>query len=148
MAAAAAGLAAIMRANPLVFQALQWFGAAYLVWMGVHLIRARVDAAAQAQESERAAWSYLRQAMAVSLTNPICVSFFPLFLKPQASAATIGVMMLHVTLISLAYQAALVLLGNKVANALRGIPSARKIATRLAGVALIGFGLKLAVDNR
>ena len=28
------------------------------------------------------------------------------------------------------------------------LPSARKIATRLAGLALIGFGLKLAANNR
>jgi len=88
----------------------------------------------------------------VSLTNPkvilFFVSFFPLFLKPQASTATLAVMMLHVTVISLLYQGALVLVGNKVAAALRNIPSARRLATRLAGLALIGFGIKLAANNR
>ena len=37
MVAAVAALAAIMQSNPVVFQALQWFGAGYLVWMGVQL---------------------------------------------------------------------------------------------------------------
>lgn len=152
MFAAAAGLAAIMRANPFIFQALQWFGAAYLVWMGIGLLRARVDSAVQTEEPRKSAWKYFRQATAVSLTNPkvilFFVSFFPLFLKPQASTSTIGIMMAHVTLISLIYQGGLVLLGNRVANALNSLPSARKIATRLAGITLIGFGIKLATSNK
>ena len=152
MVAAAAGLAAIMRANPVLFQALQWFGAAYLVWMGVGLIRTKIHAAEGAPEPTRSPWSYFRQAFTVSLTNPkvilFFVSFFPLFLKPQASTVTLAVMMVHVTVISLMYQWALVLVGNKVARALRSIPSARRLATRLAGLALIGFGIKLAANNR
>jgi leucine efflux protein len=145
MFAAAAGLAAIMQANPLAFQALQWFGAAYLVWMGVQLLRARIDPVTPTEEPRKAPWTYFRQALAVSLTNPkvilFFVSFFPLFLKPQASTMTIGVMMFHVTLISLVYQSGLVFLGNKVAVGLRRLPSARRIATRLAGITLIGFGI-------
>jgi len=152
MFAAAAGLAAIMRANPFVFQTLQWFGAAYLVWMGIGLLRARVDSAVQTEEPRKSPWMYFRQATAVSLTNPkvilFFVSFFPLFLKPQASTSTIGIMMAHVTLISLLYQGGLVVLGNRVASALKTLPSARKIATRLAGITLIGFGIKLATSNK
>jgi len=152
MFAAAAGLAAIMRANPFVFQTLQWFGAAYLVWMGIGLLRARVDSAVQTEEPRKSPWMYFRQATAVSLTNPkvilFFVSFFPLFLKPQASTSTIGIMMAHVTLISLIYQGGLVVLGNRVASALKTLPSARKIATRLAGITLIGFGIKLATSNK
>jgi threonine/homoserine/homoserine lactone efflux protein len=41
MVAPAAGLAAVMNADPVLFRALQWFGAAYLCWMGVQLLRAR-----------------------------------------------------------------------------------------------------------
>jgi len=57
-------------------------------------------------------------------------------------------MMAHVVVISLAYQTALVLVGNAVAARLRGLPAARTVATRLAGIALIGFGIRLAVGNR
>jgi threonine/homoserine/homoserine lactone efflux protein len=76
------------------------------------------------------------------------VSFFPLFLSPDASTLTLGAMMAHVTVLSLLYQGLVVLLGNHVAHALRALPSARIIATRLAGIALVGFGIKLATDNR
>ena len=44
--------------------------------------------------------------------------------------------------------AGLVLVGNAVARRLRAIPSVRRIATRLAGIALIGFGVKLVTSNR
>jgi leucine efflux protein len=76
------------------------------------------------------------------------VSFFPLFLTPDASPVTLGIMMAHVTLLSLLYQGLLVLLGNRVANALRALRSARRVATRLAGIALVGFGIKFATSNR
>lgn len=152
MVAAVAGLAAIMQSNPVVFQALQWFGAGYLVWMGVQLLRANMAGTDVAAEPQRSPAVYFRQAFAVSLTNPkvilFFVSFFPLFLTPDASALTLGVMMAHVTVLSLLYQGLLVLLGNRVARALRGLPSARKVATRLAGLALIGFGIRLAAAHR
>ena len=152
MLAAVAGLAATMRANPLLFSALQWFGAAYLCWMGIQLLRTPISAAPAAQNEQNSPRVYFRQALAVSLTNPkvilFFVAFFPLFIQPQASTLTLVAMMAHVTLLSLLYQAGLVLLGNGVATRLKNLPSARKIATRLAGLALIGFGLKLAANNR
>lgn len=148
MVAAAAGLAAVMNSNPIFFQALQWFGAAYLCWLGLQLLRSPLAQDATTPEPHKSAWRYFRQACAVSLTNPkvvlFFVAFFPLFLRPGSSNATLVAMMAHVMIISFLYQAGLVLVGNAVARRLRAIPSARKIATRLAGIALIGFGVKLA----
>lgn len=152
MVAAVAGLATIMQANPLLFQGLQWFGAAYLCWMGLQLLLTSIHQSTAKPEPKQSAWIYFRQAFAVSLTNPkvilFFVAFFPLFLSADASSATLAVMMLHVTVLSLLYQVGLVLLGNQIAQRLKALPSARKIATRLAGLALIGFGVKLALNNR
>jgi threonine/homoserine/homoserine lactone efflux protein len=95
---------------------------------------------------------YFRQAFAVSLTNPkvvlFFVAFFPLFLRVDASPITLGAMMAHVTVISFLYQLGLVLIGNAAARALSSLPVARTAATRLAGLALIGFGVKLALSTR
>ena len=152
MVAAVIGLAAAMKANPLLFEALQWFGAAYLCWMGVQLLRTRADAADAPAAERKSGWVYFRQALAVSLTNPkvilFFVAFFPLFLRRESSSATLAAMMVHVTVISFVYQAGLVLLGNAIARRLAALPSARKIATRLAGIALVGFGIKLALGHR
>jgi leucine efflux protein len=152
MVAAVAGLAAVMNANPILFRGLQWFGAAYLCWMGFQLIRSRVEGGWVIEEPVKSGSMYFRQAFAVSLTNPkvvlFFVAFFPLFLSADASPVTLGIMMAHVTIISFFYQAGLVLIGNVVALKLSSLPYARKLATRLAGVALIGFGIKLALSNR
>lgn len=152
MVAAVAGLAAVMNSNPILFQSLQWFGAAYLCWLGLQLLRSPVSRDATNPEPHKSAWRYFRQACVVSLTNPkvvlFFVAFFPLFLRPGSSTTTLVAMMVHVTIISFLYQAGLVLVGNAVARRLRAIPSARRIATRLAGIALIGFGVKLATSNR
>ena len=151
MLAAVLGLAAVMAAEPALFRALQWFGAGYLVWMGIQLLRTQV--APDAGEAPRqSGWKLFRQAFAVSLTNPkvilFFVAFFPLFMRADATPATLAAMMAHVTLISLLYQALLVVLGNAVAARLRAWPSARKVAMRLAGIALVGFGVRLATDTR
>lgn len=152
MVAAVAGLAAVMNANPGVFQALQWFGAAYLCWIGVQLLRARVGHDPARAEPRKSGSVYFRQGFAVSLTNPkvvlFFVAFFPLFLRADSPPSTLAAMMVHVTLISFAYQAGLVLAGNAIAARLAALPSARRVATRLAGIALIGFGVKLALGNR
>jgi len=152
MVAAVAGLAAVLQANPIIFKALQWFGAGYLVWMGVQLLRSKVSGEGTVAEPVRAPAVHFRQAFAVSLTNPkvilFFVSFFPLFLSPNSSPTTLVAMMVHVTVLSLVYQGALVLIGNRVALVMRGLPYARTLATRLAGVALIAFGIKLAAGNR
>lgn len=151
MLSAAVGLAAVIRAYPIIFQALQWFGAAYLCWIGYQLIRSN-NLAPATREERKSARVYFRQAFAVSLTNPkvvlFFVAFFPLFMSAGASTVTLIAMMAHVTLLSLLYQTGMVLVGNAVARRLAALPSARKWATRLAGCALIGFGLKLAASNR
>lgn len=36
---AVAGVAAMLKANPLVFHAVQYLGAAYLLWVGITLLR-------------------------------------------------------------------------------------------------------------
>ncbi|HWI41437.1 MAG TPA: LysE family translocator, partial [Verrucomicrobiae bacterium] len=79
MLAAAAGLAAVMKANPLAFRLLQAFGAGYLCWIGYGLLRTKEDTASVGQEPMRPPWLYFRQAFAVSLTNPKVILFFVSF---------------------------------------------------------------------
>lgn len=152
MVAALAGLAALMQQNPFLFECLQYFGALYLCWLGIGLIRAKITPEKAHQEPKKSAWIYLKQAFFVSITNPkvmlFFVAFFPLFLKADASHVTLFAMMVHVSIISLIYQTLLVLLGNALALRLKAFPFARTLATKLAGFALIAFGIKLAVNNR
>jgi len=153
MLAAVAGLAAVLQARPGLLLAAQLAGAAYLGWSGWQLLRARGGGAAPASPpgpvARRAA---LRRALAVSLSNPkvmlFFVAFFPLFLPPGAPTGTLAAMVLHVTVLSALYQAGLVFVGAAVARRLRAWPGASRAASRLAGLALLGLGLRLALSAR
>jgi leucine efflux protein len=152
MLGAVLGLAAVLAARPVILSSLQWVGIVYLCWLGLKLLRAPVaDERADAAQAQNH-WSCFRQAFAVCLTNPKAVmffmAFFPLFLTSDSRPATLGVMMAHVSLISLVYQTGLVLIGNAVAVKLSRFQYAGILARRLVGLGLLGFGIKLAINRK
>lgn len=152
MLAAVLGVAALLSAYPGILASVQWIGIAYLCWLGWKLLRSPVTDESAGTTLVQGRWFYFRQACAVSLTNPKVImffmAFFPLFLSTESRPVTLVAMMLHVTIISFLYQTGLVLASNAVARRLSRWKYARVAATRLAGVALIGFGAKLALDDR
>ncbi|MDP2171147.1 MAG: LysE family transporter [Rhodocyclaceae bacterium] len=150
MLGAALGLAALLQLHPEIFGALQMFGAGYLCWIGLQLLR-KPTAPRAATPPAQQAWSSFRRALTICLTNPkamlFFVAFFPLFISTAASATTLAALLLHVTVISLLYQTVLVFSGHWAAQRLARMDWLRALARRLAGVALIGFGVKLAMDD-
>ena len=144
---AVAGVAALLAAHPTVFKAVQYAGAAYLAWIGLKLIFARGgDASPIRMDAGRSA----RQAFLITLLNPKAIvfymAFFPLFIDPAAHQGlpTFGAMALTIALISAAYCLALVWLADAVSAQVRAHRRLAAALQRLAGVALVAFGLKLA----
>ena len=151
MLAAVLGLAALLNVYPGILASVQWLGVIYLCWLGLKLLRITVTEPADAVRRDDG-WAYYRQALAVSLTNPKVImffmAFFPLFLTAKSTPVALVVLMGHVTAISFLYQVGLVLVGHVMARRISRWKYARLLATRLAGVALIGFSAKLALNNR
>ena len=152
MFGAVLGLAAVLAARPALLSSLQWMGIIYLGWLGLKLLRGPVgDERADALRAQDH-WTCFRQAFAVCLTNPKAVmffmAFFPLFLTPGSRPSTLGLMMAHVSLISLLYQTGLVLIGNAVAVRLLRFQHARLWARRLLGLGMVSFSLKLAINRK
>jgi threonine/homoserine/homoserine lactone efflux protein len=152
MFSAVLGLAAVLVARPVFWSTLQWIGILYLCWFGLKLLlTSAVSDEAHAACGQRH-WTSFREAFAVCLTNPKAIvffmSFFPLFLTHDARPLTLGVMMAHVSLISLIYQTGLVIVGHAVAVRLSRFRQARILTRRLVGLGLLGFGLKLAVNRK
>ena len=152
MLAAVLGLAAILSAYPGILASSKWIGAGYLCWIGWKMLRSSVMDQPADMVLKKEGWACFRQALAVSLTNPKVImffmAFFPLFLTTESMSVTLLSLMAHVSAISFLYQTGLVLVGNVIAKRLSQWPYARLVATRLAGVAFIGFGAKLAFNNR
>jgi len=149
MLAAVLGLAAILSAYPGVLDSAQWLGAVYLGWIGLKLLRTPVSGNPTDTSPGEGNRAYFVQAFAVSLTNPKVIiffmAFFPLFLSAESTPMSLLALIGHVTAISLLYQTSLVLVGNAVAQRLSQWRCVRLLATRLAGITLIGFGVKLTV---
>jgi threonine/homoserine/homoserine lactone efflux protein len=82
---AALGLAAVLKAHPLAFEAVRWAGVAYLLWLAAQAVRA-----GPARASEVAAApirQVFREALIVNLLNPKVIFFILAFL-PQFVDAT------------------------------------------------------------
>lgn len=144
---AVAGVAALLAAHPAVFKAVQYAGAAYLAWIGLKLIFAR---GGEASPIRMDAGRYARQAFLITLLNPKAIvfymAFFPLFIDPATHQGlpTFAAMAATIALISAAYCLALVWLADAVSAQVRAHRRLAAALQRLAGVALVAFGLKLA----
>jgi threonine/homoserine/homoserine lactone efflux protein len=152
MIAAMLGVAAILQAHPAVFKAVQWLGVAYLVWVGLQLVFAK-QGSANATILPVEHGKFFRQSFFITLINPKAIvfymAFFPLFIDPSVNddpsllVRTFLAMAVSISVITLFYGGALVLVGNAIARAFSRNRTVGRIATKLAGVCLIGFGVKL-----
>jgi len=147
---AVAGVAALLATHPAVFRAVQWLGAAYLAWLGCKLLTAKLGDTPVLNIQPRL---YFQQAIAITLLNPKAIvfymAFFPLFVDPAAHQGLIafGAMAATVAALTFLYGLTAVLLTHFLAARFRANPSVRKALEKLAGVFLIGFGIKLAISK-
>ena len=149
MLLAAAGVAALLKANPTAFHALQYAGAAYLIWLGLKLLMARGEASGVVPFSSAADF---RRGFLVTIINPKAIvfymAFFPLFIDPAAhrGSLTFLTMAAIIATCTFCYCSLLVLVGNAAATQLRQHRRLARFGNRLAGVFLIGFGIKLTTN--
>ncbi|WP_234081695.1 LysE family transporter [Azonexus sp. R2A61] len=143
---AVAGVAAMLRANPALFSAMQWLGAGYLAWLGLRLLFARPGSAPAVNIRPG---HYLRQAMLITLLNPKAImfymAFFPLFVDPaqHRGLATFAFMAGTIALLTLLYCVTAIALARRLADRLRASPGISRALEKLAGLVLVGFGIRL-----
>jgi threonine/homoserine/homoserine lactone efflux protein len=148
---AVAGVAALLSAYPAAFNAVQWLGAAYLAWLGGKMLFAKPGAAPVLHIKPH---HYLRQALTITLLNPKAIvfymAFFPLFVDParHQGLTTFAFMALTIAMLTFAYGLIAVLLTHFLAERLRASPVIARFLEKLAGLFLLGFGVKLAVTRQ
>ncbi len=147
---AVAGVAALLSTYPTAFNAVQWLGAAYLAWLGFKMLTAKPGDAPVLTIHPR---HYFKQAALITLLNPKAIvfymAFFPLFVDParHQGMLTFGVMAATVAALTFAYGLIAVLLTHFLAERMRANPRIGRGLEKLAGVFLIGFGIKLAISK-
>jgi leucine efflux protein len=145
-----AGVATLLVAYPAAFHAVQWAGAAYLAWLGGKMLLAKPGSAPVLHIEPH---HYFKQAAVITLLNPKAIvfymAFFPLFVDPtrHAGMLTFGAMAATVAVLTFLYGLTAVLLTHFLAERMRANPMIGRLLTKLAGVCLIGFGVKLAVSK-
>ena len=105
--AAAFGLAALLALSAQAFVVVKWLGAAYLVWLGLGLLRdawratpavARQRPAPARRYAEGSAWADFRRGLLTNLFNPkvalFMLAFVPQFIPAQTAHKTLAFLML------------------------------------------------------
>ena len=143
---AVAGVSALLAAYPSAFHLVQWLGAAYLAWLGAKMLLAKPG---DAPVLNIRMGQYLRQAFFITLLNPKAIvfymAFFPLFVNPQThqGAVTFIAMAATIAVLTFGYGLTLVLLVKGLAQRMKASPWVGRWLEKLAGLCLIGFGLRL-----
>ena len=147
---AVAGVATVLATYPAAFVAVQWMGALYLTWLGWKLLSAKPGDAPVLNIRPR---DFFQQAVVITLLNPKAIvfymAFFPLFVDPQTHLGWIsfGVMAATIAALTFLYGLGMTLLTYHLAERMRANPRVGRLLEKLAGVFLVGFGLKLAISK-
>lgn len=149
----AVGLGALLAASEAAFTVVKWAGAAYLLWVGIHLVwRPRTSFATGDADANASAMESLRRGFLTNILNPkigvFYVSFLPQFVPAGASVPVFTVLLagIHV-LLGLVWSAGLIAATAQMAKVLRR-SAAIRLLDRLTGGVFIAFGVKLALSRQ
>ena len=153
--AAALGLSAIFTHVPVAYMVVKFAGAAYLVWLGLRLLRQRAaaeDLPAVAIKSARRAFF---ESMWVEILNPKVAIFFIAFL-PQFVDAGAGLpiwaqFLVLGTIVNLSFSSAdiiVVLMADRVARRVKSSRMGAGLVNWLSGLTLMSLGARLALTDK
>ena len=146
-AASAIGISALVAASELAFLVLKLTGAAVLILLGIQSWRRRALPAARGRSSGRA----FRDGALTSFANPklaiFFIALFPQFLSRGHSTLTAGLAMASIIVVlDLIWYSALAFLINRARAAVEQHWSRR--LERASGAAMIGLGMRVALESR
>jgi threonine/homoserine/homoserine lactone efflux protein len=150
---ASLGMSGLLEASKTGYTALRILGAVYLIWLGVQSLRSRTMSATTASRRppRRLIGSGYGAGLVTDLLNPkvgvFFVSFLPGFVPhghPVGSTSLIFGLIFIVE--TAAYFAVLLVLAGRVTRWMAR-PVIRWRLDRATGVVLIGFGVRLAIEN-
>jgi threonine/homoserine/homoserine lactone efflux protein len=145
-----AGVAALLQTYPHLFLALQWVGAAYLAWLGFKMVIAKPG---EGPSIKITPGKYFKETMFITLLNPKAImfyfAFFPQFIDPARHEGMITFIFMAFTIAVLGffYCFGVVLITHNMAERIRANPKFSGLLQKVAGLFLIGFGIKLALGK-
>jgi threonine/homoserine/homoserine lactone efflux protein len=158
LGAAMLGLSGVMQAGATAFEAVRWAGVAYLVLMGMSMIRnggsLRLDDGGSGRPPTDSMSAVVRRGILVNLLNPKLTVFFFAFLpqfldhRPDLLDTRLVGLSAIFMLMTLAVFAAYAKASAAVRDQVLGAPTVLRWVQRSLGVLLIGFAARLATSDR
>ena len=148
------GLGAVLRTSEWLFLALKLVGAAYLVYLGIQLLRSRGHELTVLSAAPRSLLRLFFDGALSNVSNPkIAVFYFaflPQFVLPGARYPTLAVFVLGLVFAALTFlvKGPVGLVAGRLSGWLRARPKALVWIYRTSGAVLLGLGLKLAFERR
>ena len=146
--AAALGISAILAASAVAFHTVKYAGAAYLVFLGIRMIRSRNEAMPEKTEAPRG--GAFRQGIFTEALNPktalFFLSFIPQFIAPERGHVFWQFMLLGVISVAMNTTADLVVvyLAAPLERKLKSSAKFRRGQRVASGVGMIGLGAYVA----
>lgn len=152
--AAALGLAVILELVPTLFTVIKLFGAAYLVWLGIAMIRAGAAKLEMPEIRQRSARRAFFNSMAVEILNPKTALFFlaflPQFVDPAGALPAWAQFLILGTVVNLTFSSAdivAVMMTDQILKRMRQNSRVQKWMKWAGGSILVGLGVHLATSR-
>jgi threonine/homoserine/homoserine lactone efflux protein len=148
------GLGAILRTADWLFLLIKLAGAAYLIWLGVGLLRTRQDALPLVERSARTLGRLFVDGAVSNLSNPkiaiFYFAFLPQFVSPAAPHPALTVFALGLAFAALTFvvKAPVGVFAGRLSAWLRARPGALVWVFRASGAILVALGVRLAFERR
>jgi len=148
------GLGAILRTSEWLFIALKLVGAAYLLYLGIGLLRTRRASLALGSGGARSLGKLFLDGALSNLSNPkvaiFYFAFLPQFVSPSAQHPTLTVFVLGLAFAVLTFvvKAPVGVFSGALSGWLRSHPGALAWVYRCSGAILVGLGVRLALERR
>lgn len=158
VALAALGLAALLSTSPMAFEIVRFAGAAYLIWLGIEILRARSlqpdTTATQKPVRARSNRAAFYRGLLTNILNPkallFCSVLLPQFIQPGQESVAEQFLLLGVILVGvgLAFDLIYASAGLALSRWIARHPFAQRLQCWTFAAILIGFGFRLVLSPR
>lgn len=154
IAAAVAGLSAVIATSAAAFTVVKLAGAVYLVWLGVRTLRRRGNEEIDIDRQERSLRRVFWDGTVVNVLNPKTAIFFlafvPQFVEPAAGSATLQLVTLGGLFIAIGLftDACYAIAGGAIGDWLGRRPHLDGRRRLVSGITYIGLGVTAALSGR
>ncbi len=148
------GLSALLHTSEILFNAIRYSGAAYLIYLGIRTLRSRQQLRISTDTALGTGRNFVFTGMATSVMNPkgilFFLSFLPQFVLPSAGQVPTQIFCLGLTFtfLCMAAYGAIAYFSGAFGNRLTTAPKVANVLRWATGSVMIALGMRLALPRR